>query len=62
MLSPALEQFEKLGRSKTPELVRLSSARVGHKGRPHPIGALSQRSSPAVTVPTSALRPDSVLR
>jgi len=41
MLSPALEQFEKLGRSKTPELVRLSSAVWGHKVRPHPIGALS---------------------
>jgi hypothetical protein len=28
MLSPALEQFEKLVRSKTPELVHLSSARA----------------------------------
>jgi len=37
MLSPALEQFEKLGRSKTPELVRLSSAVWGHKATELPL-------------------------
>jgi hypothetical protein len=38
MLSPALEQFEKLVRSKTPELVHLSSARASLNHRIKKIG------------------------
>src|SRR5216684_1038319 len=61
MLSPAPAQFERLVRSKTSELVRPSSASGAHRGWPHPNGTLSSHSSPAPTVPTSALRSESVL-
>src|SRR6516164_6451349 len=54
MLSPAPKQFERPDHSNTPALVHHSSARVAHKGRPHPNGILSSHSSRALAGLSSA--------
>ena len=58
MLSPALKQFDRRGHSNTPASVHHPSARAAHRGRPHPNGNPSSHSSPVLTGPISALRPE----
>src|SRR5256885_5836035 len=60
--SPALEQFYKQVRSRTPELVRFSRVSVARRAQPHPNETLCLRSSPDATVPASAPRFELVLQ
>src|SRR5256885_7131980 len=60
--SPALEQFYKQVRSRTPELVRFSRVSAVRRAPPHPNETLCLRSSPDATVPASAPRFELVLQ